>query len=274
MNRSLLLFALFSCVLAQDYSGIGDMLTRTFGVFHELPLTTQSANAAGWKNLSGDCDPNLGYAFYEDDNEAPTKAHPITLFFSASGQLSGFGLSHFGAPEESLQGIYWMEQQDGSYMITISTRSSDENLCDDGNVSNSPLGTVVIINQGGLNRAIPLTSADASQELYTRGSCIGGMGRHWSYDLAAAPNMTWKVENYMPVTPMYSESTGNIAGIFIETNNLQWVEPFGDFEGPFISAIMCKNYCDNSCSWDATAFTTLHFGFYDHVLNSCDSRCD
>ena len=63
------------------------------------------------------------------------------------------------------------------------------------------------------------------------------MGTHWSLDLETAPVMSFNASNLMPVVTMYNG--GVLSAFFITTPNLQYGEPFGPWEGPIISTLMC-----------------------------------
>ena len=68
--------------------GFGSRLLRSFFVFAEQPLTASVAANNGWYRLSSSCDPNVGYA-YAQEHTGPTSTHPVKLYYTAAGQLSG-----------------------------------------------------------------------------------------------------------------------------------------------------------------------------------------
>jgi hypothetical protein len=90
----ILTVVLISCVVATNATtSIGDGLWRTFnlalvGLAPPLPLTSQEAAAAGWRAMSSTCDNNLGIR-YAQDGSAPQKNTPLTIYYTASGQVAG-----------------------------------------------------------------------------------------------------------------------------------------------------------------------------------------
>lgn len=259
----------FVSVISVVYSqGIGDRLLHTAIIYSSLPLNTTDAENAGWSAM-GPCNPSFGIPYA--DGGAPSHGSPIIIYYTAGGQIAGVAMEHFGDPIETLEN-FWIPQDDGNYRLSVSFRFT-EGLCD-GEIFEETLGTQLMINQGTLNISVPLTSADAANELYTSGSCIGGMGRHWSYDLSSAPVMSWQSANLQPIVAMYNLDTGNLSAFFFVTTNVQRSWPLGPWEGPFLSVLFCKNWCDSTCSWDATWFSTLHFFITDPSLNNCPSMCN
>jgi hypothetical protein len=74
--------------------GFGSRLLRTFFVFDAQPLTASQAETNNWSRLSSTCDPNIGYA-YAQDPSGPTSLSPVTLYYTAAGQLSGTNYTFF-----------------------------------------------------------------------------------------------------------------------------------------------------------------------------------
>jgi len=258
------------CTSAVFSQGIGTTFQRTFGVWEVFPLTTTNASSLGWASY-GDCDPNLGYPWSNED-DGPTKSNPITLFFTGEGQICGMGMTHYGDPAPGL-GDYWVGQSDGTYFMSVTFRPNNggNGLCDPETQYAELIGTQVSVNQGFLDLQLPLIESQAQEEEWTAGSCIGKMGTHWSYDLADAPYMEWNASTLLPVVTMYNN--GNLSAFFFTTSNVQLSEPFGPWEGPILDAFMCLNWCDSSCSFNVLAFSTLHFFVTDPDLNLCPERC-
>jgi hypothetical protein len=80
----------------------------------------------------------------------------------------------------------------------------------------------------------------------------------------------------MPVTPMYFN--GAISAVLVSSPVVQEVVPLiGSWEGPFINALWCYNWCSDDCSSNfgqGTSFwSSMHFLFHDHSLNTCSSHC-
>jgi len=270
MNFSIFFTVLCFLLADQVFSqGIGDRLDRTALLYVSLPLTIDDAVANGWQNLTGDCDPDIGIAFV-DTSDGPSKSHPIMLYFTSGGQIAGVGMAHFGEPAEGLE-QYWQSQLGVFYLATVSFRPSQD-MCS-GNTFPETIGTQLVLDQGTVNLAIPLNESAAKVAQWTKGACIGGMGTHWSYDLASAPNMTWQSSNLLPIVTMYNEEAGGVlSAFFFNTATIQIAEPFSPWE-IVTSGLMCLNWCDDSCSWDVSFWNTLHFYVDDHSLNTCDSRC-
>jgi hypothetical protein len=113
---ALYLFAT-SIVRADD---IGDRLLRTFLVFKNSPLTindgmfplptlpspslltffSSSAINAGYANISSGCDERFGYGFVENSG-GPSRGSSSLFFYTAAGQLSGFGTRAWGSVSDS-----------------------------------------------------------------------------------------------------------------------------------------------------------------------------
>jgi len=271
MKAFILLAIVALTISAIQAQGIGDRLTRTYNVFSSLPVTSSSVQQAGWFNYTH-CDPNLGIA-YTEVKGGPTQSSPVSLFYTAGGQIAGLGVTHFGPPVATLS-KYWLPipGNTNNYFMSASFRNSKTfNLCDPNARDENILGTQVVINQGSLNRPIPLREADAAAQGYTAGSCLNTMGVHWSYDLATAPVMSWKSGNLQPVVPMYKN--GTLVAFFFTTSNTQTMEPFGEWEVTLPQYLMCFNWCNSSCSWDVSWFSTFHFYLNDYLHNTCESRC-
>jgi WAS/WASL-interacting protein len=147
------------------------------------------------------------------------------VYFTAGGQLAGFGLSTHKGPIKGIgcflwsflhltgAGLdeYWEDQKDGSWMVSVAFR--EPAIMCSGDVETAPVGTHVVVNQvheidlwgffrisnadrflqGTVNHMIPLTDTDALGTKWTNGSCLPKMGRHWGYDLATAPVLSGKV---------------------------------------------------------------------------------
>ena len=94
MNKvvlQLIALCLVSQIVCQ--SGIGDGLWRTFnlalvGLAPSLPLTSEEADSQGWKVVNSECDPNLGIQ-YAQNGATPQKNTPLTIYYTASGQVAG-----------------------------------------------------------------------------------------------------------------------------------------------------------------------------------------
>jgi len=269
--KSTLFIALLFVIAFANGQGIGSSLSRTFKLFVDLPMQMQDAIDAGWTNYST-CQPSLGIPFTEVSN-GPTAGSPVTLYYTAEGQLAGLGVTHFGAPLPSLKN-YWQPLGDGSgnAFMSATFRAESFGICDPSSYDDNPIGTQVVINQGTFNLEIPLNTYQAETDQYTEGACIKEMGTHWSYDLETAPVMSWQAENFQPVVPMYVN--GSLTAFFFTTSQTQTPEPFGEWEITLPSILMCQNWCGSGCDWDVSWWSTLHFFLDEPSTNTCTGDCN
>jgi len=242
----------------------GDRLLRTFGVFKTQPTSPGDAEQQGFSVFTEGCT-KFGYG-YSSGTDGPTKSNSAILYFTEGGQLSGFGTRLWGDVPEELVPDYWMQNDDGSYDLIIQTRAS--NFICSGNTDENLLGDRILIN-GQQN--IPLSMPVAQGAGWVEGNCIPKMGIHHAYDLHAPGNQTWDYTSLVPVLPMYSAQTGAITAVLIASSDAQRIEPFGDWEGPFINYLFCKNWCSGTgCDFKGVSlWTTMHWLFEDPSLNTC-----
>jgi len=245
-----------------------------------MPLTISDAFDDGWDLYSyydnAVCAPALGVVLTLN-GEAPSKTDPTFLLFNhPAGQISGFGVRAWGiSPGPMLSPAFWkpVDGQDGAYDLFVLFRN---HLCTTGNTSSSVLGDFVSING---NFTIPLWLSQAASMGFYPGNCIKKMGSHQWYDLASPGSMTWDANTMLPILPMYLNSgpqAGFLHAILIATPRLQWVEPIGDYEGPFPSFLFCKNACakdQSACSdfTNAGIWSTMHWEFSDPSLATCEN---
>jgi len=251
--------------------GIGDRLLRTAILYKDIPVSATDAQNTGWTQYT-QCDPNLGIAYTYSSSGAPSHFNPITVYYTQGGQIGGVALEHFGTPADGLE-KFWQIQPNNTYRMSVSFRQPSD-MCS-GETFPEIIGTQLVLDQGTVDLSLPLTENDATNAQWTKGSCIGGMGTHWSYDLSAAPEMTWVASNLLPIVTMYNEVNGGVLSAFFFTSpRVQLSEPLGPWEGPIPSGLMCLNWCNNTCSFDSSFFSTLHFYLDDPSLNTCDNgRC-
>jgi len=245
-------------VAGQD---IGTHLTRTYFLFREQPLTAANATAQGWSQFSpASCDPVSGYLYAQNTGgTGPTKTSPTILSYTASGQLNGFGVRYWGSPSpQLLTAGYWRDSGagDSSYDILLTTR--DPSVVCSGVTALELIGNQ--LNMWNI-QSIALNMSAAEAEGWVMGNCIPKMGIHHAYDLNAPGNQTWNWQSLVPVLPMYDAVNQNLNAVLINTPQAQWVEPLGEYEGPFPNMLMCKNWCANTgCDFPGvTLWTTLHF---------------
>jgi len=268
MDRLLLLSLL--CVTLVSADGIGDRLLVNAFKHYTLPINVSDAQSQGWSAVTGTCSNNSGIEYANGGK--PSSEYPISLFFTAGGQIAGMGVTVWKSPASGAEDAFWNTNSDGSSQIIVSFRDSPNIMCS-GATESYTIGNTVVVDQGVNGFYIPLTASDAQSNSWTNGSCITSMGRHWSYDLETAPMMNWTVSTLFPIMPMYNEETHDISAVLLQIDNLQTVYPFGYWEGPFVPALMCLNWCDSSCTWNTDDFSTMHFFFTDPNLNTCASRC-
>jgi len=265
--KAVICFCVLVCLVSEGKSqGLGENLLRTALLYSPVPLNTTDAENNGWSSYAN-CDSNIGIAYAMDGY--PSKGYPITVFYTAAGQIAGIGLSHYGNPEPGLDN-WWIAQQDGTFLITVSFRDTS-NMCS-GDTYPDVIGDRLVVNQasGQIAYSMPLTDSAATQQKFTQGGCIGGMGTHWSLDLETAPEMSFNASNLMPVVAMYNG--GVLSAFFITTANVQYGEPFGPWEGPLISSLMCYNWC-TTCNWNVNFWSVLHFFVADPHTITCASHC-
>jgi len=265
----LILVIISALVCYASAQGFGDSLYRTFGFYVALPMTTLDAINEEWTNYT-ECDGNLGVAFSYSSG-GPDQLNPVTLYFSAGGQIAGLGVTHYGQPDND----WWLQDQDDDdhFLLTISFRPNDQNLCDPEYKYNEPLGVQVVLNQGNTpSISIPLDEAGATNADFTEGGCIGNMGTHWSLDLVTAPYMSWVAANLLPIMPMYHD--GQISAVLFNTDNVQTgSEPLGPWETPLVEQLMCYNWCNDTCGWSNNWWNTMHIFFTDYTQNTCTQHC-
>jgi hypothetical protein len=179
--------------------GFGKELIHSAGAQESLPTNSADAYAAGWIQSYDSCIPSLGTG-WNKEFPYPSKAFPITLYFAANGQLSGFGTEILGLepPLWNLRG-YFTKEAEQLYRIKVGTRSSRSNLCTITTPFSETIGDRIVINPDGINQRIPATEKEAADQQWTRGACINGMGRHWEYDLVTAPVIVRTILNSLLV---------------------------------------------------------------------------
>jgi hypothetical protein len=276
------LLALLACVLVaamvtpsvSAYSGIGDVLLRTFGVFHEQPLTAAEAESLGWTRATQSCLPGIGNVYVPSGGDVASDSQ--FLIYAASGQLAGFGVTVFGVTFEApLVDQFWMRTGDQAYSVHVTTR--DPNLvCNPSATFSGAIGDRVLINGGVLE--VPTTMAAAEAAGWYQGNCIPKMGIHHSYDLAAPGAMTWNASTLVPVMPMFDAVNHTINAVLFQVPHVQYLEPVGDWEGPIFPFLMCKNWCSSDssvCHWPGVSmFATMHWLFVHPSSISCSgAKC-
>jgi len=265
-------FSLLSLIACVSALSIGDHFYRAYTVYDKLPMTDSDALAAGWK-FNDTCDPDRGYAATFKNSEATT-SYPVTLFFTAGGQISGVGVNVYGDMPESLVDQRYFEIVDTRVNFISVTFRNSSIMCSGAIDNQLPLGDSLIINAGKLNEFLPLYESDAIAQGWTRGACFYSMGHHYFFDLATAPRMSWYAANLEPVIVMYNNGVINsffFASWVIQQGLLSpnWWEPVA-----LPNLLMCKNWCDSSCTFhDTNFFSTMHFYLRDYTQATCEGGC-
>jgi len=275
-NRSLGFVSLAVSLLAlscvESFS-IGDRILRDYTVYEAMPINSSSARSTGW-TIGTTCDPHRGYkATYK--GTAPTSSTPISLYFTAAGQIAGIGVNIYGDVKSQLVKAGFYEAVGSSeYFIGVFFRNSSEMSLCSSSVSQDPLGNTLIINPGGVAWPIPLTAEEATAKNWANGSCFYSMGYHYFYDLNTAPLMSWEAANLLPIVPMYNNGVIN-AFFFATTEVQQGFFSANWWDGiPLINALMCKNWCDSSCTFhDTITWSTMHIYLRDYTQATCPGGC-
>ena len=267
--------------------GIGNGLWRTFNLaalISSLPFTAREAEKQKWQRMSPACEQERGFRYAlkssQSDFPSPQKNSPLTLYFTAGGQLSGVAVNVYGsaaAPATLIQKGYWIPVPGREPEFTLSLSFRNSSIMCSGDTSPEVIGDRVVINQGTLSQSIPLTAQAASCQKWTAGSCMRTMGQHWFYDVATAPVLSFQSQNLLPVVPMYwpNNINGTLSAIFFTTpldqpgsNHL--LNGPGDWEMPALSpSNMCQNFCnDGTCQWPGVkSWGTMHIYFNSQWSN-------
>jgi len=252
--------------------GLGDRLVQSFGVWIDRPLTTSEAVAAGWAKASDECVKGLGYA-YTYGTLSPSQ--PVTLYYSASGQIAGIGTEIYGPVQSALVAEGFVTKSSvNTHHISVGLRQGD--MCEKSTVFAEPVGDALIISPSTIAHSIPLTTDAATAANYHKGACFDAMGVHWMYDTQTAPKMSWNASTLVPVVPMYWPTTGKLATfLFASTSNETGVEGAVGWDGigALPNSMMCINTCDKECTFAGTdVWSTMHFFFHDPKSLTCDRK--
>ena len=271
--------------LTTSTASIGDAFTRTYAHGTPLPLTVDQALSEGWVSKTT-CDDNKGI-LYGHDEKSPSEEHPLGLYFTASGVLAGAQVTIYGsnkevgnaAPDELVKKGFWIaDPADEQWHMDVSFRSPSE-MCGESS-SSEILGDRLIINQGSLDYSVPVIAGEAHKASWTEGSCFNQMGQHHFYDFNSAPEMSWDSSALLPIVPMYDppfDDAGTLNAFFFTTPVAQpgsslWNIASGkaDWESPALTpSLMCKNWCDDECTWESSWATMHLFTRKDYLELEC-----
>jgi len=272
---------------------VGDRVVHTVLRNKAFPLTFQSALQSGTWVKAGACIKSRGVPLV--DKNGVSKGAPLVVYFQQStGLLSGFSLRRWDSSDPSLSSDgYWETPKANNSCsgnscseITVVFRDptklcngsvSDEALASADEASLTSIGDRVVVGSGSRALSVPLYSTAARAAGWLEGNCINHMGVHhsfiWGRNGTTGP---WKAGKMLPVQPMYDATGGHINAILVQNPHPSThITPVGDWEGPFINALFCKNWCSTSkCGFDAKVWTTMHFFFRDAKPINCNhARC-
>ena len=220
--------------------GLGDRLSQGST---SLPLNILLAQAQGWTHeLEGTCTPGLGNAYAL--NGVVSMDSPLLLYFTAAGQISGFGTDVFGsAPQAWDSGlVFWDTVDEEHYRIAIGTRSVLEgDVCDPTALFHEAVGTVAKLSPSGANWGLPLTESEATAQAYTAGSCTTTVGDFFAYDFASPGHFKFSASTTLPVYPLFDFKTGKLTGVEFWATSAQvgW-----DVAGSSVTAAtLCEQWC-------------------------------
>ena len=268
-----------------------------------LPTTTTGLYKKGWRKTGEPCDPMLGEAWAYQGERAFNYSAAVYLtpqVGDVPGVVSGIEVDYYGYTPEKQIGIFYGEEKtssDGSYRsISVALRNGEvENLCD----TESPVAPgnpeYIMVSPGMANLPVPVTEDPELLSDWKEGSCLPGMGYHWSKFLDGDDELPYKAEKLVPIQAMYTSSEEKtINGIFFSAaDKMQlsypanckpatscsvgkvnfWDNSPGLLEEKRTRFFMCANFCGD-CELTGTAneyYTTMHWFFkmtFDEICNS------
>jgi len=264
-----------------------------------IPTTMTGAAAKGWLKGDEPCDPLLGEAWMYGGVRA--KNYNAIVYFTPKvgdvpGVASAIEADYYGFVEEKLIGTFLGEEKtsphDGTYRsISVALRDGKkENLCDKENPvipGNAPYVRVAPA-PGMANMDVPVVQDSPElQNNYEQGTCVHGMGYHWSTDIEGGKNFTYKSENLNPIVPMYSSKDGTINGIIFMATGRQQVSPFNlttvnmwDMIPDSVQVnkaphFVCSNFC-GKCHFTGSSdglYGSMHWFFKDTLKGKDADDC-
>jgi hypothetical protein len=141
--------------------------------------------------------------------------------FSNSYGLAGFGIRVTSFVEPLLvQRGFWRKVRGTDNAHEISIRTRDPKYMCSGVKSTDVLGDRLEINSF-FN--IALNASQAVSQGWVPGNCIGQMGIHYAFDLAAPGRNTFNASTLVPVMPMYDAQRQTINAILFNIPHYEWV---------------------------------------------------
>jgi len=272
------MFGLVICFLSIAYAqDLGDRLFRQYTLYNDLPLGAASAATAGYRSVTGMCEPGLGIEYAKGGQV--TYRDPLSLYFTPRGKIAGVKVTLFGGnPVSTLHGWWQKDTESNQWFLTVSFRSASD-ACSTSEPRNI-LGDRAVVNTNGKNFGLPLNEHDAISGGWYRGACYYGMGYHYFYDLSTYGNMSWVAGNLLPVVTMFN-TNGQLQSIFFATTirqqsvlpptNNGW-EPI-----PLTPSLMCGNWCSPDCGFSDMGlfdvWSTMHLYFRDLDAATCPNGC-
>lgn len=238
--------------------GLGDRLGQGST---SLPLNSLLAEAQGWAQLEGTCTPGLGNAYAL--NGIVSTRSPLLLYFTAAGQISGFGTDVFGSVPQAWENglLFWEAVEENHYRIIIGTRSVLEvDVCDPTVIFDEAVGTVAKLSPQGVNWGLPLTKAEAKARGYTAGSCTTVVGDFFAYDFTSPGHFKFVASTTLPVYPLFDFNTGKLTGVefWVASAQVGW-----DAAG---SSVTAETLCEKWCASPAASLRQART--YPHTLSS------
>jgi hypothetical protein len=141
-----------------------------------------------------------------------------------NGDAVGFGIRVAGMIERNLvdQGFWRPVEGESAHTYEIYIRTRDPKYICSGVKSGDLIGDRLEINSFF---PIPLNQSAAVKQGWVPGNCIGRMGIHHAFDLAAFGRNTWNASTLVPVMPMYDAELRTITAILFNIPHLELVRP-------------------------------------------------
>ena len=283
ISANLLLLACTALGRSASAVAIGDRVSRVYTEYFDQPLDSLQALASGYTaDEKNPCDSSLGFSYSKAWDSGllrgtSTSSNPTQLYYSASGQITGFSVDIYGNVETTpLELGYFDKVADDHYRISIGLRSDTSSVCDPNATFADAVGDTVVVQPNSIAIPLPLSEADAINQNYHKGSCFDGMGFHYFLDLKTPDSsMSWEADALSPVVVMYNLD-GEINAIFIASSDVQegimnaheW-EPV-----PLPEFAFCGNFCDqrDTCKFSGNfngMWSTMHWYFKNYEEVKC-----